>query len=83
VANLSVVYPILLLLMLYDWWSTKKIQPATLWGAAFLVTMQQVVRPLASHSAPFQSFAAVPIKDEPNDHALFGEKTELPRIGKS
>jgi hypothetical protein len=57
VANLLVVYPILLLLMLYDWWSTKKIQPATLWGAVFLVTMEQVVRPLVSHSAPFQAFA--------------------------
>jgi hypothetical protein len=57
-ANLVVVYPILLLLMAYDWWSTRRIQPATLWGSAFVVTMQQVIRPLVSHSEPFQAFAA-------------------------
>jgi hypothetical protein len=57
-ANLVVVYPVLLLMMIYDWWSTRKIQPATLWGSAFLVLMQQVIRPLVAHSAPFQTFAA-------------------------
>jgi hypothetical protein len=56
-ANRVVVYPILLLMLAYDWWSTRKIQPATLWGSAFVATMQQVVRPQVAHSAAFLAFA--------------------------
>jgi hypothetical protein len=55
-ANLAVVYPMLLLMMAYGWWSTRKIQPATVWGGAFVVTIRQVIRPLVAHSAPFQAF---------------------------
>lgn len=56
-ANLVACYPFLLLLVVYDWSSRKKIQSATLWGGVFLVAVQQI-RPLIGHTAAFQTFAA-------------------------
>jgi hypothetical protein len=56
-AILVVVCPRLLLMMAYGWCSTRKIQPATVWGSAFVVTIRQVVRRLVAHPAPFQGFA--------------------------
>jgi hypothetical protein len=40
----------------YDWWSTRKIQRATLWASGFLVVVQQG-RSLIGHTAAWQSFA--------------------------
>jgi hypothetical protein len=89
-ANLLVVYPILLLLMLYDWWSTKRFNlqrcgrrfpcnhAASGQTSRLALRAFSVIRRLDADSCTL-----VPIKDEPNDDALFGEKTELPRIGKS
>src|SRR5205807_838877 len=39
-------YPLLLLLIGYDLWSTGKIQRATLWASAFLIVLQQVRSPI-------------------------------------
>jgi hypothetical protein len=47
----------LLLLALYDLWSTRKIHRATLWAGVFLIFMQQISRPI-SHTAAWHSFAA-------------------------
>lgn len=49
-------YALLLLLVGYDLWSTKKIHRATLTGGVFLVVLQQVRGPIG-HTAVFQSFA--------------------------
>jgi hypothetical protein len=58
IANLLIVCPIVLLLMGYDGWSTKKIQPVTLWGGLSLMATEQIIRPFIAHTAAFQSFAA-------------------------
>jgi hypothetical protein len=50
------IYPILLLLMAYDWWSMKKVQSATIWATFLLVVVQQG-RDAFGHIAPWQSFA--------------------------
>jgi hypothetical protein len=57
ITPLLCTYPLLLLLMAYDWWSTGKIQRATLWASAFLVVVQQGRDPFG-HIAAWQSFAA-------------------------
>lgn len=57
-ANLLIVCPIVLLLIGYDLWSTKKIQPVTLWGGLSLIAIEQIIRPFVAHTAAFQSFAA-------------------------
>jgi hypothetical protein len=49
-------YSFLLLLIAYDLWSTRKVQRATLWGALFLVVMQQLELPIG-RTAVWQSFA--------------------------
>ena len=49
-------YPLLLLLIGYDLWSTGKIQRATLWASAFLIVLQQVRSPIG-RTVPWQSFA--------------------------
>ena len=49
-------YPLLLLMMGYDWWSTGKIQRVTLWASLFLVVVQQG-RLLVGHTAAWQQFA--------------------------
>jgi hypothetical protein len=56
VTPLLCTYPLLLLLMGYDWWSTRKIQRVTLWASGFLVVVQQG-RSLIGHTAAWQSFA--------------------------
>jgi hypothetical protein len=56
VTPLVCTYPLLLLLMGYDWWSTRQIQPVTLGASAFLVVVQQG-RNLVGHTAAWQSFA--------------------------
>jgi hypothetical protein len=50
------IYPLLLLLMVYDWWSTRKVQPVTIWGSAFLVLVLQS-RVLIGNTTLWQSFA--------------------------
>jgi hypothetical protein len=49
-------YSFLLLLIAYDLWSTRKVQRATLWGALFLVVIQQLELPIG-RTAVWQSFA--------------------------
>ena len=49
-------YPLLLLLMGYDYWSTGKVHRATIWASIFLVVLQQLRDPIG-HSVPFQAFA--------------------------
>lgn len=49
-------YPLLLLLIGYDLWSTGKIQRATLWASVFLIVAQQVRSPIG-RTVPWQSFA--------------------------
>ncbi len=56
VTPLLCCYPLLLLLMGYDRWSTGKVQRATLWASAFLVVVQ-TGRIFIGRTAPWQSFA--------------------------
>lgn len=49
-------YPLLLLLMGYDWWSTGKIQRVTL-SASFFLVVVQYGRILAGHTVAWQRFA--------------------------
>lgn len=49
-------YVFLLLLVLYDLWSTRKIHRTTLWGGAFLIFVGQARIPIA-HSHLWRSFA--------------------------
>ena len=37
----AVVYSFLLLIIVYDLWSTRRVHPATLWGGAFLVLFRE------------------------------------------
>ncbi len=50
-------YPLLLLLIGYDLWSTRRVHRATLWACVFLVVSQQMRIPI-SRTAPWQGFAA-------------------------
>jgi len=56
VTPLICTYPVLLLLMGYDWWQTRKVQPVTLWATAFLVLVQQGRGPFGN-TALWQRFA--------------------------
>jgi hypothetical protein len=56
VTPLLCTYPLLFVLMCYDWWSTGKIQRSTLWSSLFLVVVQQG-RDSFGHTATWQSFA--------------------------
>jgi hypothetical protein len=56
VTPLICTYPVLILLMCYDWWSTRRVQRVTLWASAFLVVVQQGRDPLG-RTAIWQSFA--------------------------
>jgi|BogFormECP03_OM2_1039629.scaffolds.fasta_scaffold01639_1 hypothetical protein len=56
VVNAVCFFPLLALLMAYDWWSTGKVQRVTLWAGGFLVAVQQLRHPL-SHTAAWQAFA--------------------------
>jgi hypothetical protein len=60
-------YPLLLLLMGYDWWSTGKVQRVTLWASAFLVVVQ-TGRIFIGHTATWQSFAAWVYTHAPSFH---------------
>ena len=48
--------PLLAVLVIYDWWSTSRVQRVTLWASAFLVVVQQLRHPLG-HTATWQTFA--------------------------
>lgn len=50
-------YPLLVLLMCYDLWSTGKVHRATLWASAFLILLQQLRTPIG-HTLLWQGFAA-------------------------
>ena len=49
-------YIFLILLVAYDLWSTRKIHPATLWGGAFLIFVEQISQPVG-HTAAWHTFA--------------------------
>ena len=49
-------FPLVAVLMAYDWWSTGKVQRVTLWASGFLIAVQQLRHPL-SHTAAWQAFA--------------------------
>jgi len=49
-------YPLLLLLMGYDLWSTRKVHRATLWASIFLIVLQQARIPIG-RTAFWQNFA--------------------------
>ena len=57
VTPLICTYPLLLLLMAYDKWSTGRVQRVTLWATAFLVVVQQGRDPFG-HTVLWQNFAA-------------------------
>jgi len=46
----------LLLLVAYDYWSTRKIHRVTLWAGAFLIFVQQIRAPVGK-TAAWHSFA--------------------------
>lgn len=49
-------YIFLLVLIAYDFWSTRKVHPATLWAAAFLIVVQQIRFPIGQ-TAVWHAFA--------------------------
>jgi FtsH-binding integral membrane protein len=56
--NAAVVsYAFLILLMAYDWWSTRKVHRATIWASAFLVFVQLIRLPIGK-TAAWHAFAA-------------------------
>ena len=57
VVHLICFTPLVLLIIGYDWWSTSKVQRATIWSAIFMVIVQQICLPLG-RTAAWQSFAA-------------------------
>jgi hypothetical protein len=57
VAAELVSYTFLLMLAAYDQWSTRKVQPATLWAGAFLILVEQIAPPIG-HTAAWHSFAS-------------------------
>jgi hypothetical protein len=52
-----VVYGFLAVLMMYDWWATRKLHRATLWASAFLIFVDQLRLPLGK-TAAWHAFAA-------------------------
>jgi hypothetical protein len=56
-AALMCTVPLLLSIMVYDWWSRGRVQRVTIWASAFVVALQQVRDPIGN-SAPWQTFAA-------------------------
>jgi len=50
-------YSFLLLIALYDLWSTRKVHRATIWASLFLIVLQQVRVPIGN-TALWQSFAS-------------------------
>ena len=57
VVHLICFTPLLLLIIGYDWWSTGKVQRATIWATIFMLVVQQICYPLG-RTAAWQSFAA-------------------------
>jgi len=57
VAAALLSYLFLLILVAYDFWSTRKVYRATLWAGAFLIFVQQVRIPIGK-TAAWQAFAA-------------------------
>jgi hypothetical protein len=57
IVNLICYTPLLLLMIGYDWWSTGKVQPVTIWATIFMVVVQQGRHPLG-YTAAWQSFSA-------------------------
>jgi len=55
--TMLVNYVFLLVLVVYDLWSTRRIHPATLWAAAFLIFVDQIRLPIG-HTAAWHAFAA-------------------------
>jgi len=51
-----VSYIFILLLVGYDFWSTRKLHRATIWASAFLIVVQQIRIPIA-HTAAWHAFA--------------------------
>jgi hypothetical protein len=49
-------YTFVLLLVLYDLWSRRKVHPATIWGGLFLIVVQQLEFPIGD-TAVWQRFA--------------------------
>ena len=56
VVHVVCFFPLLAVLMVYDMWSTGKLQRVTLWASGFLVAVQQLRHPF-SHTATWQAFA--------------------------
>jgi hypothetical protein len=52
----AATYVFLLLLAAYDFWSTRRIHRATIWGSLFLIVMGQLTR-IIGPSAPWHAFA--------------------------
>jgi len=48
---------LLLMPVIYDLWSTRKIHRATLWASAFLIFVEEIRLPIG-HTAAWHSFAA-------------------------
>ena len=49
-------YVLMLLLVAYDFWATRRIHRATMWGSAFLVAIQQLALPFGKTTL-WHSFA--------------------------
>jgi FtsH-binding integral membrane protein len=49
-------YVFLLILVAYDFWSTRKVHRATIWAGAFLIFVQQIRIPIG-RTAPWHAFA--------------------------
>jgi hypothetical protein len=55
-AAYAATYVFLVLLAVYDLWSTRRIHRATIWGSAFLILMGQMTR-FTGPTAPWHTFA--------------------------
>ena len=55
-AAYAATYIFLVLLVVYDLWSTRRIHRATIWGSAFLILMGQMTR-FTGPTAPWHAFA--------------------------
>jgi hypothetical protein len=56
IATDVICYTFLLLLVIYDLWSTRKVHRATMWGGAFLIVLQQLRMPIGGTHV-WQAFA--------------------------
>jgi predicted negative regulator of RcsB-dependent stress response len=51
------MYVFLAILMAYDYWSTRRVNKATLWSSLFLILVEKIRMPLAT-TAAWHTFAA-------------------------